>query len=177
MAWSKQLKVIQASCFVLVCLAHVPVLGHWLQEINVELHVLLIFCPRGLPVIQQKLQEWCSQRHEQSPLLNINAETLKIASVEGEFHWFLKCQETRSRNRWLSASHWASAKSKETVWDMLSSVMCLFLKAGLREDCVEPGLSLSNTHALRYQGWENGDEFKELISPSLENQWYVWDWV
>lgn len=124
MAWSKQLKVIQASCFAVVCLAHVTVLGHLLQEINGELHVLLIFSPRGLPVIQQKLQEWCSQRHEQSPLLNINAETLKIVSVEGEFHWFLKCQETRGRNvsstelgrnRWLSASHWASAKSRETV--------------------------------------------------------------
>lgn len=92
MAWSKQLKVTQASCFVLVWLAHVPVLGHWLQEINGELHVLLIFSPRGLPVIQQKLKEWCSQRHDQSSLLNINAETLKISSVKGEFHWFLKCQ-------------------------------------------------------------------------------------
>lgn len=57
MAWSEQLKVIQASCFALVCLAHEPVLGHCLQEINEELHVLLIFSPRGLPVIQQKLQE------------------------------------------------------------------------------------------------------------------------
>jgi hypothetical protein len=57
MAWSKQLKVILASCFVLVSLAHVPVLGHWIQEINEELHALLIFSPCGLPVIQQKLEE------------------------------------------------------------------------------------------------------------------------
>ena len=71
----------------LLCfLVHVLVWRHQFQEINGELHAWLIFLPGGLQVLQQKLEDFCSQRPVRASFLNINAETLKINSAKGECH-------------------------------------------------------------------------------------------